>query len=44
MKQTHLKIKDPKFDYDVNAIQHEQSNPQKEAYIKKCQNLLKEVR
>lgn len=44
VKQTHLKIKDPKFDYDVNSIQHEQTNPQKEAWIKKCQNLLKEVR
>ena len=43
VKQTHLKIKDPKFDYDVNAIQHEQSNPQKEAWIKKCKNLLNEV-
>jgi len=44
VKQTYLKIKDPKFDYDVNSIQHEQSNPQKEAYIQKCKNLLKEVR
>ena len=43
MKQTHLKIKDPKFDYDVNSIQHEQANPSKEAWIQKCQKLLKEV-
>ena len=43
VKQTHLKIKDPKFDYDVNSIQHEQVNPSKEAWIQKCQKLLKEV-
>ena len=43
VKQTHLKIKDPKFDYDVNSIQHEQANPSKEAWIQKCQKLLKEV-
>ncbi len=43
VKQTHLKIKDPKFDHEVNAIQHEQANPQKEAYIQKCRNLLREV-
>ena len=27
VKQTHLKIKDPKFDHEVNSIQHEQTNP-----------------
>ena len=43
VKQTHLKIKDPKFDHEVNAIQHELSNPQKELYIQKCKNLLREV-
>jgi len=43
VKQTHLKIKDPKFDHEVNAIQHELSNPQKEAWIVKCKNLLREV-
>lgn len=43
VKQTHLKIKDPKFDYDVNSIQQEVTNPSKEAWIKKCQKLLREV-
>jgi hypothetical protein len=43
VKQTHLKIKDPKPDFEVNSIQHQQSNPQKEAWIKKCKALLKEV-
>ena len=44
VKQTHLKIKDPKFDHEVNAIQHEHTNLEKEAWIIKCKNLLKEVR
>ena len=44
VKQTHLKIKDPKFDHEVNGIQHEKANPQKEAWINKCKNLLREVR
>jgi len=43
VKQTHLKIKDPKFDYDVNSIQNEQTNPSKEAWINKSQKLLREV-
>jgi hypothetical protein len=43
VKQTHLKIKDPKPDFEVNSIQHQQANPQKEAWIKKCKALLKEV-
>jgi NAD(P)H-nitrite reductase large subunit len=43
IKQTHLKIKDPAYDYEVNQIQHEMSNPQKEAWIQKSKNLLKEV-
>ena len=43
VKQTHLKIKDPKFDYDVNSIQNEQTNPLKEAWINKSQKLLREV-
>lgn len=43
VKQTHLKIKDPKFDYDVNSIQNEQTNPSKEVWINKSQKLLREV-
>lgn len=43
VKQTHLKIKDPKFDYDVNSIQNEQTNPSREAWINKSQKLLREV-
>ena len=43
VKQTHLKIKDPKFDYDVNSIQNEQTNPSKEAWINNSQKLLREV-
>jgi hypothetical protein len=43
IKQTHLKIQDPKFDYEVNQIQHQQNNPEMAAWIQKCKNLLKEV-
>ena len=43
VKQTHLKIKDPKTDFEVNSIQHKKSQPEKEAWISKCQALLKEV-
>ena len=43
VKQTHLKIKDPKTDFEVNSIQHKKSQPEKEAWIAKCQALLKEV-
>lgn len=43
VKQTHLKIKDPKFDHEINGMQHEQANPQREAWIQKSKNLIKEV-
>lgn len=43
IKLTHLKIKDPKQDDEVNSIQFQQNNPQRAAYLKKCQDLLKEV-
>lgn len=43
IKQTHLKIKDPKFDHEVNQIQHQKTNPEREAWIQKSKNLIKEV-
>jgi hypothetical protein len=33
IKQTHLKIKDPAFDYQVNSIQYEQSHPERAQWI-----------
>ena len=44
IKKTHLKIQDPKYDYEVNQIQHAQNNPAHAAWIQKSKNLLKEVR
>ena len=36
IKKTHLKIKDPLHDHEVNSIQFQQNNPQQAAYIQKC--------
>ncbi len=44
IKQTHLKIKDPKYDFEVNDLKKENPNPDKEQWIQKCKNLLHEVR
>lgn len=43
VKQTHLKIKDPAFDFEVNQIQFQQNNPDKAIYLQKCINLIREV-
>ncbi|CDW78166.1 UNKNOWN [Stylonychia lemnae] len=43
VKQTHLKIKDPAYDYEVNAQQSEQNDPQRAQWIQKSKNLLKEI-
>ena len=43
VKQTHLKIKDPMTDFEVHSIEHKRDQPEKEAWIAKCQALLKEV-
>jgi hypothetical protein len=33
VKQTHLKIKDPAFDYQINSIQYEQTHPERAEWI-----------
>jgi len=43
VKQTNLKFVDPKFDYELNAKKRDLSREEAEAFIKKIQNLIKEI-
>ena len=43
VKQTHLKIKDPEYDYDLNLKHEEQKNPERAQWIEKSKNLINEV-
>lgn len=42
VKRTHLKIKDPKYDHQVNKIKDEKKNPQVEQMINQSKNLIRE--
>ena len=45
VKQTHLKIKDPMFDHELNKLQSgSQCNQEKAEWILKSKNLICEVR
>ncbi|CDW87426.1 UNKNOWN [Stylonychia lemnae] len=43
VKQTNLKIKNPKQDFEVNQIQHQVTNITKTEWINKCKSLLREA-
>ena len=43
VKQTNLKIKDPKFDYEVNAAHRQPVVTEAQLWIEKSKNLLNEV-
>jgi hypothetical protein len=43
IKLTHLKITDPKYDHEVNALENEKRNPELAQWLLKSKNLIKEV-
>ena len=43
VKQTHLKIQDPKFDHEVNRIRHQENDPAKAQWLQKSKNLFMEI-
>lgn len=43
VKQTDLKFKDPKYDFEVNAEMGAQAVSERDAWVQKSKNLLNEV-
>ena len=43
MKQTDLKFKDPKYDFEVNEAEQPPEQTAAQKWVLKCKNLLNEV-